>query len=545
MRIPILTYQPARIDRNDYAGNDLIALAADLRQVSDAGFRILPLRTIVDAWLDDRVGELEGNVAAITSDNGADFDYHDLPHPSNGTQRSVINILRDFAAAHSRAQPSLNVTSFVVASPEARAVLDATCLAGKGWWTDGWWRPAIESGLIHIANRSWDLNHEALPDTFSQGVARGTFFNVADERLADHEIRAAAAYLRSHAPNPGTALFAYPYGQCNCFLTREYFPRHGAELGIRAAFTTRPGFLEPECGKWTIPRFLFGRDWSSPAELGSILEAASDANRVWVAVSKPDTDAQRINGESEVAAFLAERVDAIPGWLHVEAALLTAHLVEAQREAGLSGPTLEIGVYKGKYLSLLYWLSCPGEVVVGVDLFVGTPDARGDVELVTANVAKACGEAKRLRIVVADSLELTSDALAKETGGAPLRFVSIDGGHTREIVLRDLESSYPLLGKGGIMALDDAFNSTTPGVIEGIADFFLRGKPDLAPFALCYNKMFVTTPDFHATYLREAQRFAEETTWLPMHERTRARQAENRDVGFTTRLFGYEVISFL
>ncbi len=281
------------IDGNDYRDNHLKALRSDLRQVTEAGFRILPLRGVVDAWLEGRGGELQGKVVALACENGADFDYRDLPHPGAGTQRSVFNILRDFAAERPGAQELLNVTSFVIASPEARALLDATCMVGKGWWTDDWWKAAAASGLLHIANHSWDYNHETLPDAFAQGGARGTFVNVDSDRLADHEIRRAADYLRSRVPNPGTALFAYPYGQANEFLTREYFPRHAAALGIRAAFTMRPGFLETACGQWEIPRFLFGRDWSSPEELRSILDAAAFGKGAWVAVSKPEAVAPR------------------------------------------------------------------------------------------------------------------------------------------------------------------------------------------------------------------------------------------------------------
>ena len=94
------------------------------------------------------------------------------------------------------------------------------------------------------------------------------------------------------------------------------------------------------------------------------------------------------------------------------------------------------------------------------------------------------------------------------------------------------------------MALDDAFNYGTPGVIEGIAEFFFRHQPALAPFAQCYNKMFVTTPDFHARYLREAERFMEAMDGLPTCARTLAQRAENRASDFTPALFGYEILPF-
>src|SRR4051812_24739233 len=178
MRIPILAYQPTRIDGNEYPNNDLKALAADLKQVTDAGFEVRPLRSIVDAWLDNRGHELDGRIVGLMTSSGADFDYVDLPHPTAGTQRSVFNVLRDFRAAHPRKQKSLNVTSFVVASPEARSILDTACLLGKGWWSDNWWRDAVHSGLMHIGNHSWDYNHDKLPPSSLRAARGGTFETV-------------------------------------------------------------------------------------------------------------------------------------------------------------------------------------------------------------------------------------------------------------------------------------------------------------------------------------------------------------------------------
>jgi len=548
LKIPVLTYEPMRIDGNGYGENDLVALASDLRQVTDAGFAIRPLREIVDLWLDGRAADLAPRTVAIACDHGADFDYVDLPHPRWGVQRSVFNILRDFAAQRPGAQPGLNVTCFAVAGPQARAALDGTCMLGKGWWRDDWWPAAVGSGLIHIANQSWDHNHETLPPGLATGARPGTFRTIDNERLAEHEIGQAAAYLKAKAPNPGTGLFAYPYGDTNEFLLRDYLPRRSRPLGIRAAFTTRAGFLETGCGRWDAPRFMFRRDWSSPEELAAILRAAADPEGDWVPAARREWNAatapQRPETPDAFRKFLVSRVDPIPGWLHMEAALLTEHLARAQRSLGISGPTLEIGVFKGKYLAVLYALSENDERVIGVDLFVGSEDTAKDVRTVHDNVARACGDSRRLEVVVADSLALDARTLERHTGGRA-RFISIDGGHTREIVFKDLESATPLLARGGIMALDDVYNFTTPGVAEGVANFFLSRKPALAPFAACYNKLFVTHPDFHARYLAEAVRFAEESTWLATHEPTMARRRENLSGGFTPMLFGHEVLPFL
>ena len=157
-------------------------------------------------------------------------------------------------------------------------------MVGKGWWTDSWWMEAIRSGLIHIASQSWDLNHETLPPSLLRSERAGTFLSIDSRESADHEIRLAADYLRKLAPNPGTGLFAYPYGESNPYLVREYFPTYQDELGICAAFTGRAGFLELATDRWEVPRFVCGRDWSSPSELELILDAAAN-RRPWVGVS--------------------------------------------------------------------------------------------------------------------------------------------------------------------------------------------------------------------------------------------------------------------
>ncbi len=271
MRVPVLTYHSMRIDGASYAENDTVALASDLATIDDAGFRILPLRWVVEMH---RRGELagEGKVVALSCDDGSDFDFFDLPHPVAGPQRSVLNVLRDFAASRPGSTP--HITSFVVVSPEARRELDVSCMIGKDWWTDGWWRAAKGSGFMHIANHSWDHNHDALSASFDHGVERGTFRSITTEGLADLEIRDAVHHLRSAVPNPGTALFAYPYGEGSEFLRAHYFPSRGESFGLRGAFADHGGYLVQESDPWNLPRFVFGRDWSSPGALREILAGA-------------------------------------------------------------------------------------------------------------------------------------------------------------------------------------------------------------------------------------------------------------------------------
>ena len=117
MKIPVLTYHSLDIHGNDYDNNDLVALACDIRLITRAGFRIVPLHAVVSRWLASPASLDGERLVALTCDDGADFDYFDLPHPTAGVQRSVMNLLRDFERTNPGAQPGLHVTSFVIVSP--------------------------------------------------------------------------------------------------------------------------------------------------------------------------------------------------------------------------------------------------------------------------------------------------------------------------------------------------------------------------------------------------------------------------------------------
>jgi hypothetical protein len=274
MKIPILTYHSNHIDGNDYADNDHVAFASDIAQIDANGIRILPLAEVIDHWLKAPARLQEWPTVALSCDDGGDFDFHDLPHPVAGMQRSMLNILRDFRRTARHPQPGLSITSFVIVSPQARQVLDRTCLIGTGWWNDDWWKEASASSLMDIGNHSWDHNHQTLDEGQFRGIARGTFKSIASDRLADYQVAQASRFLWSTVPNRGAGLFAYPYGESNEFLVREYFPRQAQAIRISAAFVTAPEPLHEQSNRWALPRYMFGRDWASPSELQRILDEA-------------------------------------------------------------------------------------------------------------------------------------------------------------------------------------------------------------------------------------------------------------------------------
>jgi peptidoglycan/xylan/chitin deacetylase (PgdA/CDA1 family) len=268
MHVPVLTYHSINIVGNDYANNDHIALAEDLRVIHRKGWRIVPLARVVDVLLGEAPESEVENTLAITFDDGAWFDWYDLDHPICGPQRGFAGILRDFTT---ETGAPAHATSFVIVSPDARATLDRTCLIGRGWWDDTWWREAQRENLIAIENHSWDHNHISLPRTARLDPRKGTFYTIDSHADADAEIRQAADWLDAHLPSHRTSLFAYPYGETNNYLIDEYLPNHIREHRLRAAFGTAPQPIDFGSPRWKLPRYVYGHHWREPARLERLL----------------------------------------------------------------------------------------------------------------------------------------------------------------------------------------------------------------------------------------------------------------------------------
>ena len=271
MRVPVLAYHSNNVTGNDYADNDHVALAADLAQINARGLRIVPLARVVDALLGQAPHSELDRAIAITFDDGSWFDWYDLDHPTCGPQRAFAGVLRDFKVATGAA---VHATSFVIVSPQARAILDRTCLIGRGWWTDDWWPAAEREGLIAIESHSWDHNHHTLPQTVQRDQRKGTFHSIDRYADADAEIRQANDWLDTHCRAPREGLFAYPYGETNDYLLRDYLPNYIGEHRLRAAVGTDARPVETSSHRWNLPRFVCGRDWNTPDAFGRVLDAA-------------------------------------------------------------------------------------------------------------------------------------------------------------------------------------------------------------------------------------------------------------------------------
>jgi len=201
--------------------------------------------------------------------------------------------------------------------------------------------------------------------------------------------------------------------------------------------------------------------------------------------------------ESKDIDFIKTKLPDVEGWCLDDAAYLTACLMNAQTSAGYDSAILEIGVYKGKYLSLLYQRARrTSQPVVGIDLFQWSPS-----EAVTSKFAQLFGSLEALDLITQNSTEMDAAQVIGMLGGKRASFISVDGGHAAAGVLSDLSLSRAVLSAGGIIAVDDFLNPKAIGVSEGFYRFlFESGEKSLRPFAYCGNKLFCAEQPYHEIY---------------------------------------------
>ena len=271
----MLTYHSHNISGTAYAQNDHVALATDVEALHAAGARIVPLDEIADGVARgsiDGSGEL---IVGLSFDDGPVFDYYDFEHRRFGPQRSFRNILDDFGARHGMAPP--HATSFVIASPEARAAMERAEDCGypdiDAWLRDGWWIEAAKSGRHAIGNHSWDHVHHAVATVALSSETRDDFSRVDTYADADAQVRHAGEFINAKV-GQRCSLFAYPFGHVNRYLVEEYFPGRHSEHRMRAAFSVARGLVPPGCPVWNIPRMVCGEHWRDVRGLLDLLHVA-------------------------------------------------------------------------------------------------------------------------------------------------------------------------------------------------------------------------------------------------------------------------------
>jgi peptidoglycan/xylan/chitin deacetylase (PgdA/CDA1 family) len=281
MKALVLVYHSHHVVGPDYANNDHVALPQDLGLITRCGYRIVPLSTVVKRYAEcvaqrDFDSDKE-RLVALTFDDGPVFDIDDSVHPLYGFQISFLNAMLRFLEQNgSGVQPLMHATSFVIASSTARQIMESNADPEYTYLTEhsldeAWWNRAIDTTRISIGNHSWDHLHPSLPRVAHSRQVRADFTQVDNELDADAQLFDAAVYISRATRARSSPFFAFPFGQDNPFLVTEYLPRKGRQIGVQAAFTTRPSRLALTDSIWSLPRITCGHHWKEPGALAAML----------------------------------------------------------------------------------------------------------------------------------------------------------------------------------------------------------------------------------------------------------------------------------
>lgn len=181
----------------------------------------------------------------------------------------------------------------------------------------------------------------------------------------------------------------------------------------------------------------------------------------------------------------------VEGWFFPIDALLFAAIDEIQKEEGIAGNLFEIGVHHGKTALFLARMLRDGESLGVCDVFGEQAlnvdhSGEGSLSLFLANLG---AYASRTRVFAKlSSLLTTSDTTSS------CRFFHIDGGHRPLDVMGDLAIAAAALLPDGVVAVDDMFNPSWPGVSEGVYRFLAARPGVFAPLLIGGNKVLFTRP---------------------------------------------------
>jgi hypothetical protein len=223
-----------------------------------------------------------------------------------------------------------------------------------------------------------------------------------------------------------------------------------------------------------------------------------------------------------VAAYIDGGMYEVAGWgINPATARLFVVWDAWQRQAGVSGALVELGVHEGKAAILLALLARVGEPVVLVDLFDRQDEnvsrsGHGNRARFEANLARWAPKAEPT-VVQANSLDL--DFASVEGMRRGVRLAHIDAGHDFASLTNDLAKTEALLSPGGIVVIDDFIHTGFPEVNEACHAYFAARDTRLAPVAMGISKLVLAERGAADAIMSdlEARLAAPRGTWVHFH----------------------------
>jgi hypothetical protein len=193
-------------------------------------------------------------------------------------------------------------------------------------------------------------------------------------------------------------------------------------------------------------------------------------------------------------------VASLPGWLNLDAAQVMGALRAIQFNMFPKlGSMLEIGIWEAQTLVFLAALSSPSDVVLGIDPFCHSPEPDEQYARALATLNERVVRPERVH-VLRKSSRTVSPAEVAGLLTSPLSLVHVDGDHTFEGCLHDLELSESIaVAPGALIVVDDVANLSCPGVIDAVV-VHLRGGTGFEAVATAGNKLFLAQRRYAQAY---------------------------------------------
>lgn len=300
-RVPVLTYHSweTRYDaETKICDIESRALARDLKVIFEEGYTVIPAYWLVEwvrGWRDGST--LPDKAVVITMDDGYDLDFLDNvnPHHPCAPLRSMRAVLEEASAWPWEApdgMPVPHVTTFVISSPAARALINPDRAM-----QDNWWPSANAHPLMEVQNHGLDHDHEAipagtldllltdalgldLPVMLPAGGGEPQMTSLRIDTLAESSdyVGLSAEYIYARA-GLWPDLLAYPFGPASDYMINTYMPNYFSDHGSVAAYCAGGVYVTRDSNPYCLGRFVHRSSpayggWRTAEELKMILRQA-------------------------------------------------------------------------------------------------------------------------------------------------------------------------------------------------------------------------------------------------------------------------------
>lgn len=215
----------------------------------------------------------------------------------------------------------------------------------------------------------------------------------------------------------------------------------------------------------------------------------------------------------------------IEGWVGERIHQIVDFANSFHEKHGIEGDIAEIGVHHGKLFFILAAAAKDNDECIAVDIFERQDlnldnSGSGSRPIFERHMADLFPKLRRnCKILELDSMAIPASMARQLLSPRGVRLLSVDGGHTIQHVINDLNIAQEVVNSGAVVLLDDFFGPHWPTVTEGFFSYMRHLNRRLAPFLNFQNKLFLTTYSEHAAVLAGIREYIKWSAGDEIHQK--------------------------